>query len=336
MNTLVDTILSRTNGETDARPMLSRDADSMYWLSRYIERAEHVARLLRVNTALLTDVGDLTPLLQHQMWASLLGVMRIEVDPPGDASIAQRVRQYLTFDPDCPCSLINCLAHARENARAIRETISSEMWENVNGLFWLIHGDGARAMFDDNPDTFLQQITTGSMLFQGLTDQTLPHDQRWQFARLAKHLERVDVTARVIETRYQILANLNAQLDQPIKNIHWMGVLRSCCSIEAYRRLHTAELDPVRVASFLILQKNFPRSIRYCVERATEAIEGIRRSNGIHTASPAERVLGRLGAQLEYAETAEMLQDGLPHYLQKIQAVAAEASLAVQRSYFLY
>jgi uncharacterized alpha-E superfamily protein len=332
-----------------ARPMLSRDAHAMYWMARYVERAEHVARFLLVNSTLLIDVADVAPSLQKQQWLGMLDILRLATpatvaamcDPKeGGGPIAQRIARFLSFQSDNPSSLISCLSRARENARAIREVISTEMWENLNQLYWSIRSEDAEARFDDAPDDFYRSIMTGSMLFQGLTDQTLAHDQRWLFTQVAKYLERIDVTARVLETKFAILKGAEATLETALRNIHWMAVLRSCCAIEAYRRNYLGEMDPLLVTSFLILQKNFPRSIAFCVERARDAVAGLREANapaasaGVKVA-PAERILGRLSAQLEYAEPKEIMAEGLGVYLQRIQQQTAEAAVALQHSYFL-
>ncbi len=321
-----------------SRPMLSRDADSMYWMARYIERAEHVARILLVNSNLLMDVGDLTPDLQQRQWESVLETMRLPPSnlPDSDLPIEQRIRQYMTFNPTNPSSLLTCLTRARENARAIRENISAEMWENLNALYWSIKSDEAQARFDDSPEDFFRGIMMGSMQFQGLADSTLAHDQPWLFTQVAKYLERVDVTSRVIETKYIILSESATTLEGALRNIHWMAVLRCCCSIEAYRRNHLGELDPLRVASFLILQRRFPRSIRFCVERAVEAMTILRADAKGSAIDPAERILGRLAAQLEYAEIDEIVADGLPSYLKKIQTHTADAAMEIQKGYFLH
>jgi uncharacterized alpha-E superfamily protein len=323
---------------------MARDADSMYWMSRYVERAEHVARLLLVNSNLLIDVGDLASSLQELQWHSVLTVMRTDIPPQlisssdnGDlGAMEPRVAQFMAFDADNPSSLLSCISRARENARSIRENISSEMWEALNALYWSIQAEDAPARFEESHDDFYRHMTTGSMLFQGLTDQTMAHDQRWQFAQLAKHLERIDVTARIIETKFSILSGAESMIEGAVRNIHWMGVLRSCCSIEAYRRHYLGDMDPLRVASFLILEPHFPRSIRHSVQKARAAITCIRQEVNPKGIDPAERVLGRLDAQLEYAEIGEMLEGGLPAYLQNIQHQVAEAALAVQKAYFLH
>jgi|SRR6185437_14307816 len=320
------------------RPMMARDADSMFWMSRYIERAEHIARLLLVNATQLIDVGDLAPKLLQQQWLSILTIMRTDAPagPEGGKDLGMRIAQHMTFNIDNPNSLVSCVSRARENARGIRENISAEMWEALNTLYWSLRGDDAPARFEESSDDFYRQVMTASMLFQGLTDQTLAHDQRWLFTQAAKHLERIDVTCRVIETKYTILQSIGGQMETALRNIQWMAVLRSCCSIEAYRRHHLGEMDPLRVASFLILEPNFPRSVRYALATAHRAIAAIRNETGSLAIDPAERILGRLNAQLEYAEPAEITSDGIPNYVQKIQAQVAEAGVAVQKRYFLY
>jgi len=333
--TLIPHLSQRITVHRSARPMLARDADAMYWMSRYVERAEHVARLLLVNSNLLIDVGDLAPALQARQWQSLLTIFRT-ADLPDGPDLAQRVGQYLTFNLDNPNSILNCLTHARENARGIRENISSEMWENLNALYWSIRSDDTPNRFDDSPDDLFRSVMTGSMLFQGLTDQTLAHDQRWQFTQLAKYLERTDVTCRVIQTKYDILKSNEQIFDSTLRNLHWMAVLRSCCSIEAYRRQYLGDMDPTRVAGFLILERNFPRSIRFSVSGALAAISAIRASSRGNVIDPTERILGRLDAQLEYAELSEILTEGIPAYLQRIQTTVHEAAMAVQQSYFMH
>lgn len=337
MSTIPFPTVAKFSANRSSRPMMARDADSMFWMSRYVERAEHVARLLLVNSNQLIDVGDLAPKLLQQQWQSILTIMRTDpASPEGGKDIGARIAQHMTFNGDNPNSLVTCVSRARENARSIRENISAEMWEALNTLYWSLRGDDAPALFEESPDDFYRMVMTASMLFQGLTDQTLAHDQRWQFTQAAKHLERIDVTCRVIEMKYTILQSIGGQMETALRNIQWMAVLRSCCSIEAYRRHNLGEMDPLRVASFLILEPNFPRSVRYALAAAHRAIGAIRTETGSHAIDPAERILGRLNAQLEYAEPSEILREGIPAYVQKIQSEVAEAGVAVQKRYFLY
>jgi len=318
------------------RPMLARDADSIYWMARYVERAEHVARILLISGNLLTDVGDLDEELVEQQWRSILTIMQVPgEDCPGDGPLRSRVAQFMVFDPDNPASLLNCISRARENARGIRETISQEMWECLNVLFWSLRGDEARTRFEESPDDFYRQVMTGSMTFQGITDQTVTHDQRWLFTQIGKYLERIVVTSRVIATKHDILQAAEP-LETPIRNIHWMAVLRMCASIEAYRRQHIGDMDPIRLAAFLILEQHFPRSIRYAVAHAHEMIARVRGETNPRSIEPAERILGRLKTQLEYEQVDEIIRVGIPAYLQRIQDAVTETAMAVQKAYFLH
>jgi uncharacterized alpha-E superfamily protein len=242
----------------------------------------------------------------------------------------------MSLDIDNPITILCCLTRARENVRAIRENISAEMWECINTLYWSIRGDDAPARYDDSPDDFFRQIMSGSMLFQGLTDQTLDHDQRWLFTQLGKYLERIDVSCGIIETRYEILQSAQRKLEGALRNIHWMAVLRCCCSLEAYRRQHVGDMDPLRVSGFLILERQYPRSIRFSVAMAHDAISKIRSEVSPLEIDHAERILGRIDTQLDYCEISRAMPEGLVSYLQKIRTQVAETAAAVQRSYFLH
>jgi uncharacterized alpha-E superfamily protein len=241
----------------------------------------------------------------------------------------------MTVDEDNPSSLITCVSRARENARGIRETISQEMWECLNLFYWSLRSEDARHRFEESPDDFYRAVMRDSFLFQGITDQTLTHDQRWMFAQLGKFLERTIFTARVIATKYDILSGAEP-LETPIRNIHWMAVLRTCASIESYRRQHIGDMDPARVASFLILEGNFPRSIRFAISHAHEMVCRIRGETNPRSIEAAERILGQLKTQLDYAQAEEIMAAGIPAYLQKIQDAVGEAARAVQSAYFLH
>ncbi len=317
------------------RPMLARDADSVYWMGRYVERAEQVARILLISSNLLTDIGHLDEDLVEEQWRSILTILQVPGDVPGAGPMRGRIAQYMTFDEENPSSLITCVSRARENARGIRETISQEMWECLNMLYWSLRSDDAPHRFEESPDDFYQGVMKGSMLFQGITDQTLTHDQRWMFTQVGKFLERASVTARVIATKYDILGAAEP-LETPIRNIHWMAALRTCASIEAYRRHYIGDMDPTRVAAFMILEGNFPRSIRFCVSHAHEMIARVRNETNPRSIEGAERILGQLKTQLDYAQVEEIVAVGIPGYLQRIQDAVAEAARAVQSGYFLH
>lgn len=321
---------------TPDRALLSRVADSLYWMSRYVERAEHVARVLKINTMILMDVGDVDQEVLDAQWRSVMRITNIdEATLPAGSSLGDRVARSLTFDPLNSTSLISCFNHARENARAIRSEISAEMWEQLNELYWTFRSDETRQKFEEQPEEVYNTAMLGSMLFQGVTTQTLDHDQRWNFAQLAKALERIDMTCRIIRARSEAIEQAQDEFDSPLLNIQWMAVLRMCCSIEAYRRQFSGDLDPLTIAGFLILEDNFPRSIRFNVEQALTAISAIRQVTSPNSVDQAERILGRLRATLTYATADEIGERGVPAYLQQLLAECQAASAAVQQTYFL-
>ena len=244
------------------RPLLSRVAESAFWMSRYVERAEHVARVLLVNINSLLDVGDLEPEVERQLWHGPLRIFLVDRTPEGEEllqspreTLASRVAQYLVFDPTNPNSIHSCLTRARENARSVRESISSEMWENLNSLYWMLRAEDVSGRFDESASDLLKQVTNGSLLFQGLADQTLGHSQSWQFVQLGKYLERIDVTCRVVETKFDVLRAVEDQIEHTERNMHLLSVVRSCCALESFRR-NAGEIDPDHIAAFLLLERN--------------------------------------------------------------------------------
>jgi uncharacterized alpha-E superfamily protein len=343
MTDLATSGLSNYTGSTPSvKPMLARVAESTYWMALYVERAEHIARMIHVNSNVLIDVGDVDPQLEQNLWHGVLRALYLDQSPKANAVLAEgrdvaaRLGHFLTFDPENPSSLLNCLTRARENARSIRETISGEMWEALNTLYWNIRGEEAQRRFEESPQEVFQQVMLGSFLFQGLTNQTIPHSQGWLFSQLAKHMERCDITCRTIETKFDILNAAEGHLDEPLWNIHWMAVLRSCCSIEEFRRTHPGHIDPDRVAAFLILAQRFPRSIGYSVRHAHEAAAGIRASVNPHLVGGAERILARLHAQLENADPNDFLvASNVQTYLRNIVTQIKLAADAVHKAYFL-
>ncbi len=321
--------------------MLSRVAEAMYWMSRYVERAEHIARIVLVNSHMLIDLGELDSDMQEKQWLGVLRILRLdqraeiqETLRSGKPLIGQHVSQFMASESNR--SLIGCLTKARENARSIRENISSEMWETLNTLYWSLLGDDVQQRFEETPQELFQAVIMGSLLFQGVSDQTLPHGQSWQFIQLAKYLERADMVCRIVDTNFSILQSSGDFCETPLRNIQWMGVLRSCCSIEAYRRKYIGDLEPLRLAAFLLLDAESPRNVRYAINAARKAISGISSNVNPQHIDASERILGRLNAQLEYAENSSLTGSALNAFLREIQHNIAEASIAIENAYFLH
>jgi uncharacterized alpha-E superfamily protein len=336
---IIEAIASPVN--RPPRPLLSRVAESAFWMSRYVERAEHVARVLMVNVSSLLDVGDLPADVERQFWGGPLRIFLADRTPEGRALVesprehlVSRIAQYLVFDAANPNSIYSCVTRARENARSIRENISAEMWENLNSLYWMLRAEDVSGRFDESASDLLKQVSNGSLLFQGLADQTLGHSQSWQFVQLGKYLERIDVTCRVIEAKFDILRAVEDQIENTERNMHLLSVVRSCCALEAFRR-NAAEIDPEHIAAFLLLERHFPRSVAFSARRAHDAIAKISNELSPALLDPAEAILGRLTAELQYMQPAEVEGDRLGAFLQKVQGATTEAGVAVRKSYFL-
>ena len=319
------------------RPVLAREADSTYWMARYVERTENVARILLSSTECVIDVRDVAPAFLDRQWRSVLRIMHVD-DPQcaelGGVALADRVAQIMTFSEENPNSLASCLTRARENARGIREGISSEMWEHLNQLYWSIRSDEARARFQESPHELYNDIISGAMTFHGLTDQTLWHGERWHFAQAGRYFERITCTCRILS---ELMPSRNeGGPDAPLRNIQWTTILKSCNSLEANRRANPGELDPESIISFLLLAPSFPRSVLFSVTEAKNAVGAISAEVNPRGIDPAELILGRLHAQLKYADPEELLATSLNNLLSQIVHQTAQAAMAVQKSYFLH
>ena len=321
------------------RPLLSRVAENIFWSARYVERAEHVARAAWVTNDIAFDAGDLSDALRDRLWTGLLEALDIPVPEGATPGMAgSPCMENLVFEP---ISGINAaVARARENARAVRGEISAEMWRTLNERYWEIIGDsgGARRMLNESAEGFFDHVINGSMLFQGVTDQTLAHGQRWDFALVGRLLERADATCRIIMARSRFLEEAGGRLETPLRNIQLMAALRMCCSVEAYRQQHPRELDLRQVVAFVLLRAEHPRSVRFSVQAAHRAVQRIRMSSGGRddsgAADPAERLLGRLAARLEYAEASDVAADGVGAFVADVRGTVAAVNAALQRRYF--
>ena len=312
--------------------MLSRVANSIYWMCRYIERAENVARFISVNLNLLLDM----PVEGSKHWEPLVmitGDQEFFEDKYKEYS-KEAVINFLTFDRQYFNSILSCLAAARENARSIREIISSEMWEHLN-TFYLEMMDAmspVRALQD--PHRFFKTIQMHCHLFTGLLDSTMSHGEAWNFARIGMMLERADKTSRILDVKYFMLLPQVDLVNTPIDNIQWTAVLKSASAFEMYRKEHHL-ITPRLVASFLIFDNQFPRSIRHCVNKAQICLERIMNGSANGTVNnPAEKLLGRLKADLEYTDIEDVIQEGMHEYLDRLQTRLNQIDAAIGVAFF--
>ncbi|HJY80378.1 MAG TPA: alpha-E domain-containing protein [Candidatus Binatia bacterium] len=296
--------------------MLSRVADSLYWMSRYIERAENVARFIDVNLHMMLDL----PVGAAEQWGPL--VITTGDDLPfaeryGTAT-REKVIQFLTFDKENPNSIISCLRAARENARSVREIISSEMWEQVNTFYLMVTDSAAGEQVEEAPYEFFREIKMASHLFEGLTNATMSHSEGWHFCRLGRLLERADKTSRILDVKYFILLPSVADVGTPFDDIQWAAVLRSTSAFEMYRKRYH-HLTPDHIVDFLLLDREFPRSIHYCLIKADESLHAVSDSPVGTFRNPAEQYLGQLRAELAYAHVQDIITGGLHEFLDAFQ-----------------
>ncbi len=295
--------------------MLSRVADSIYWLNRYIERAENVARFVDVNLNLMLDL----PVGVSQQWEPLIlttGDLKPFRERYGEAT-ADNVIQFLTFDRKYANSILSCLHTARENARSVREIISSEMWEEVN-RFYLMVNDAAAERPQGMLPNFFTQVKMSSHRFAGVMDATMTHNEGWHFGQIGRLLERADKTTRLLDVKYFYLLPSVEWIGTPLDQIQWIALLKSASAYEMYRK-RQHRITPSNVAEFLILNRPFPRSIAFClweVQRSLHEITGI--APGTWNNS-AERALGRVCSELGYFTIQDVINVGLHEFLDQMQ-----------------
>lgn len=310
--------------------MLSRTADAIYWLGRYVERAENVARFVDVNFTLALDLPDESA-AQWKPMVLTTGDESEFTDRYDDFS-EQNVVRFLTFDRENPNSILSCLWQARENARTVRDTISSELWEQINHFYLLVKNASKHDVID-SPHEFFAAIKQASHLCAGIADSTMSHGEAWQFARLGRTLERADKTARILDVKYFMLLPKSDHAGSPYDALLWSALLKSASAFEMYRKRFRA-IHPDRVVEYLMLDPHFSRSMRFCVRGAERSLRLITGSDDTGYANPVERKLGQLRSELDYADITEILEGGLHEYLDEFQGKLNEIGGAVYESFF--
>jgi uncharacterized alpha-E superfamily protein len=315
--------------------MLSRVADSCFWLSRYIERAETNARILDVNMQLLLDLEDQEPHSAHQHWQPVLATLEdqelfhklhSEVTP-------EAVMDFVTFERKNPNGIFSCIGFARENARTVREQISSEMWEQLNRTFLYLREGFARADFRESPIDFYRRLVDRLHAFQGTTDATMIHGEGWDFLQIGKFLERADSTSRVLDIKYHTLLPSGEKVGGHVDVTQWMAVLRSCSGLEAYLKTYVGQVTGWQVAEFLILHDSFPRSLRFCADALDSALHRVSGCDRNHFSDEAERLSGLLRSNLDYTTITSVFQSGLHQFLDQTQLRLIEMASAITATY---
>lgn len=311
--------------------MLSRVADSVFWMSRYLERAENTARFIDVNQNLTleADAGG------GPQWVPL-------VDTSGDRELFEEmypspdrdsVLRFLAFEPLNPNSIYSCLARARENARTVRENITTEMWEEINSLYYVVKRAATDPQVLRSPYLFLNRVKLASLTLIGITDATMSHGEPWHFARLGRLLERADKTTRILDVKYFVLLPKPAAVGSPVDVVQWSALLKSASALEMYRKIH-GRIAPGNVVDFLLLDRHFPRSVRYALGRAEMSLHSISGTPVGTFSNKAEQLLGRLRSELDYTHVSDVITQGLHEFIDELQAKMNDVGSAVHSTFF--
>ncbi len=311
--------------------MLSRVADSLYWMSRYLERAEHTVRVLDVNFGMTLDPSSTS---EEGIWTRALAALGNPAGLEWNGDFYSLVHA-LTYDAEIPASITACIAAARENARQVREEISSEQWQQLNRMYHRVTEKGEKTT--SGLEDFFSATLDGLHLFEGVTDTTMSHGEGWQFIQVGRSVER----ATSISTLLGVF-----ELEEPHEGpaeiagshqfLEWIGLLRCCSAFEAYCNVYTADLTQPQILEFLLLNKEFPHSVRYSVDQLRWALLALQQESGRVTAEELSRVAGRLQASLSFGEISEVMAQGVEQYLQDIGQQCRRIHTLLYRDYIHY
>jgi len=311
--------------------MLSRVADSIYWMARYVERAENLSRLLLSTQDLLLDAGS-EGSDSSEFWGPILSTTG---DFETYSTLFPRVTgksviDFLTAHPSNPNSIANCVRAARENARTIRDQISDELWECVNGMRLYVESVSSSR---HQGVAFFERILRGSYEFQGIAASTTPRGESWHFLRVGTCLERADQMSRLLDTCSALSMEMPPHPDS--KPLRWAALLRSCSSWHAFQ-VHSARLDPAKVLEYLLLKEEFPRSVACCVTEVHRALLTLSGHDRFDDIPEHIRLAGRLRADLAYTKIEEIIEAGLHDYIDDLQTRLIEIGKAIFEAYVLY
>jgi uncharacterized alpha-E superfamily protein len=303
-------------------------------MSRYAERGENIARILDVNLQLMLDLPKLDPEGQKALWEPVLRSTGDHEDFYKHCKVtsSENVIEFLTLNPKNPNSIVNCITTARENARHVREQISLEMWEEINRTYLWMKGQTLKKIQRQGPYEFFTAVKNASHLFQGITDGTMTHGEDWDFIQVGKYLERADMTTRILDANDEIFIKQPAAT-QTSGTLHWSAILRSCSSHDAYRKFYVAQVEPDKVVEFLILNEFFPRSIRFCAQALNDALRRISGCKEEHFTNLAEKLAGRVVAELNYSALEDIKTVGMHQYMDELQIKLNAIGEAIFQTY---
>ncbi|HUO32544.1 MAG TPA: alpha-E domain-containing protein [Bryobacteraceae bacterium] len=314
--------------------MLSRIADSLFWMARYMERAEDTARILDVNYHMMIEQS---PQAYRLRWDPLVAITgeQERFSTRFEQATPRNVFEFLAFSKENPSSIVECITSVRENARTIRDRISRELWEDINSLYHEVTRYNPEDEIAVGPHRFCNYIKFGSHSFHGVADDTLPHDEGWNFLQAGRALERAEMTARIVDVEYHKLVE-SAAAGDAAGNHQWMAVLKSVAAYEFYRRQYHAGIEPEKVAELLVLHAQLPRSIRFNIAAVQQSLRAISGSGPDAYANEAERLTGKLHESLMYDRIEDIFARGLHTFLADVQKSCRSIGEHIARTYFYY
>lgn len=308
--------------------MLSRVADSLYWMSRYLERAEFKARVVDIHLNLMLDQGQYSGADLQSLLIAGLNTPLPEDRPLDDPNALAR---YLTFEAEN--SIVSSISSARENARQIREQISTDMYEKLNRLYLKVRDPQIQQLWAESPGDFYSEVKEAMHLIHGVTDETFAHGEAYLFIRVGKNLERASSTTNLIRVHSP---SLTAGGSTESSYLEWVGLLRGCTSFEAYCRQYTADLRPKRIVEFMLLDEETPRSVRFCADQIEQALDGIATLTGRRKDTRLLRAAGKLRSMLSYASVDDIMSGDLPQFLSDVRSQCGQIHSALFGAYIGY
>ena len=312
--------------------MLSRVADSLYWMSRYLERAENTVRLLDNNMGMMLDKSSTSA---ERRWQRVLATIGKPEGVEWKGDVFELV-DTLCFEEEKGASVVACVVQARENARQVREEISSEQWQRLNRLYHEVTLQADSDRSELRLSEFLPAVVDGIHLFQGVTDTTLSHGEGWQFIQIGRYIERASSTARLLEIYHYDRVKSPDEAHDGFEYLEWIGLLRTCTAFEAYCKVYTADLTYDRILEFLVLDPDFPHSIRFCIDGLVSSLGSIQQDSRGHHAEELMRLSGRLQASLRYGQISEILERDAGTYLRRILDLCLQIHELIYEVYIRY
>jgi uncharacterized alpha-E superfamily protein len=313
--------------------MLARTADNLYWLSRYVERAEYLARILEATHRVATlPVGYAGSTNEWESALSTAGCAAAFFAVYNDAN-EENVTEFLTFSTANPCSIRHCFEIARTNARAVRTALTMEMWDAINGAWLEIKGFGAGSRCRDEIARFLRLVQESSLRFDGSAYRTMLRNDAYWFTRLGVFIERADNTARILDVKYHLLLPAEQHVGGPLDYFQWATMLRSVSALTAYHWVYRESLKPWLIADLLILNDQMPRSLASCYENLARNLDQIARAYGRQ--GPAQRQARAIRARLENSRMDEIFQSGLHEFINEFVADNNRLGATIARQYLM-